>query len=117
MNYRVATEGKKSSYHYTIVSFYLFEYSIPLILKEPDGGLVELVYQRLAPTKLDAEDIFVFWDKKCLNYGQDWEKEFLNALITSTAIILLISNKVASLFKKKRENNNFLHRINFYCFI
>ena len=40
------------------------------------------------------EDIFIFWDKKCLNDGQDSEVGFMNGILHSTAIILIISEKV-----------------------
>lgn len=44
--------------------------------------------------KKSGDPVFVFWDYKCLNYGQNWEKGFLKALLSSKLIILLISMKV-----------------------
>lgn len=37
---------------------------------------------------------YVFWDKKCLNFGMNWESGFLAGLRTAKVIILLISGKV-----------------------
>jgi len=37
--------------------------------------------------------IFAYWDKKCLNDGQDWEQGFLAGLKSSSIIVLLISSK------------------------
>ena len=59
-------------------------------------GLVEVIYETLAPSKLNGEDIFIFWDKKCLNDGQDWEEGFMHGITHSTAIILIITEKVCS---------------------
>jgi len=56
---------------------------------------VELIYWHLASQKSQySRDLFVFWDKMCLNDGQDWEEGFLHGITNSTVIILLISNKV-----------------------
>lgn len=44
--------------------------------------------------KNTGKPLFVFWDKKCLNYAQDWEEGFLNGIQTSDVIVLLMSNKV-----------------------
>jgi len=78
INYRVATEGKKVTYS-----------------SEPDGGLVELVYTKIARQKKgNGDPVYVFWDKKCLNYGRDFQKGFLHGLTSSNVIILLISMKV-----------------------
>ena len=43
---------------------------------------------------MNGEDIFIFWDRKCLNYGQNWEEGFIHGISHSTAIILIISEKV-----------------------
>jgi hypothetical protein len=60
--------------------------------------LVELVYWQLAPQKLqNGADISVFWDKMCLNDGQDWEWGFLHGITSSAVIVLLLSNKVTRL--------------------
>jgi hypothetical protein len=58
-----------------------------------------LIYEKLSPSKLSGEDIFVFWDKKCLNFGQNWEDGFIHGITNSSAIILLISEKVQSFAK------------------
>lgn len=59
-----------------------------------------MLYKKLAVKKqLNGGDIFVFLDKQCLNYGQNWEVGFLNGLKYSTVIILLMSNKVCAFFK------------------
>lgn len=57
--------------------------------------MVQLIYDSFALLrKKNQEPVFVFWDSKCLNYGQNWEKGFLHALVSSKVIILLISMKV-----------------------
>ncbi len=57
--------------------------------------MVQVIYDKLAVKKKKSGiPIFVFWDRKCLNFGQDWEKGFLNGLIKSQVIVLLISTKV-----------------------
>jgi hypothetical protein len=72
---------------------FMFQVSLKII-QEGDGGFVEFVYNNLAPKKLNGEDISVFWDQQCLNYGQDWEEGFIHALTSSTAIILIMSDQV-----------------------
>jgi hypothetical protein len=63
--------------------------------KEESGGFVELLYWQLAPQKLlQGNEIVVFWDKMCLNDGQDWEDGFLRGIMSSTVIVLLLSNNV-----------------------
>eukprot|EP00026_Physarum_polycephalum_P003518 Phypoly_transcript_03531.p1 GENE.Phypoly_transcript_03531~~Phypoly_transcript_03531.p1 ORF type:complete len:802 (+),score=106.01 Phypoly_transcript_03531:131-2407(+) len=79
VSYRVESEGKKS----------------PFMLAEGDGGFVELVYWKLAPQKLQhGAEVFVFWDKMCLNDGCNWEDGFLHGITSSNVIVLLLSNKV-----------------------
>ncbi len=56
---------------------------------EPD--VAEILYNALASVK--DYDVISFWDKKCLNLGQDWELEFMRFLTTSKIIILLLSHK------------------------
>ena len=46
--------------------------------------------------------IFVFWDKKCLNDGYNWEQGFACGLRNSQIILLLISNQVFSLKNLKK---------------
>lgn len=54
-----------------------------------------MLYDKLAVGRgNDRKPLFIFWDKKCLSYGQDWEQGFLNGLLTSQVIVLLISSKV-----------------------
>jgi hypothetical protein len=58
-------------------------------------GMVQMIFEKLATTRQkNRTSTFTFWDKKCLNYGQDWEKGFLCGLQNSQVIILLISNEV-----------------------
>ncbi len=58
-----------------------------------------MIYERLAVKKKKTGiPIFVYWDKKCLNFGQDWENGFMNGLKTSQLIVLLVSTKVYSDF-------------------
>jgi len=68
------------------------------------------VYDKLAVQKERKTGMttFVFWDAKCLNYGQDWEKGFLNGIKTSHVIVLLVSNKGLEGIKAsahKRQDN------------
>ncbi len=64
-------------------------------IKEPEFGFAELFYSKLSiQKKQDGSPLFAFWDKKCLNFGQDFQEEFTNALVLSRAVILLISNSV-----------------------
>ncbi len=53
-----------------------------------------MVYEKLAVQRHNGVPLFMFWDKKCLCIGQDWEYGFLQGLATSKVIILLMSNKV-----------------------
>lgn len=67
--------------------------------KEAEFGLVEVIYLKLAATKKpDGQSVFVFWDKKCLNYGQNWENGFLHGLQSAKVILLLLSMKVCSMY-------------------
>lgn len=69
------------------------------LVQEPSTGLVQLIYSRLAVKRTAAgRHLFVFLDKHCLNYGQNWESGFLNGLKFAKVIILLMSNKVCSLY-------------------
>eukprot|EP00026_Physarum_polycephalum_P001582 Phypoly_transcript_01584.p1 GENE.Phypoly_transcript_01584~~Phypoly_transcript_01584.p1 ORF type:complete len:957 (+),score=134.40 Phypoly_transcript_01584:242-3112(+) len=77
LSYRADTEGGKALF----------------TSMEGAGGLVELVYWRLASQKLYGSDLRVFWDKMCLNDGCDWEDGFLHGITSSSVIILLMSNK------------------------
>src|ERR1700677_1565319 len=65
------------------------------IKKEPKRGMVQVLYESFANLRKQSGDpVFVFWDFKCLNLGQNWEQGFLNALKNSRVIVLLISMKV-----------------------
>jgi hypothetical protein len=67
----------------------------PVVEQEPKRGMVQLFYESFAGLrKKTGEPVFVFWDYNCLNFGQNWEQGFLNALVNSRAIVLLISMKV-----------------------
>lgn len=71
--------------------------------------MIQAVYDRLAvKKKKTGSPLYIFWDKKCLNFGQDWEKGFLRGLTKSQVIVLLLSTKVYSLFSSLR---NFLFMI------
>jgi len=77
LNYRVAYEGNQTPSS-----------------SEPSGGIVQMIYERLAVKKKKTGiPIFVYWDKKCLNFGQDWESGFMNGLKMSQLIVLLVSTK------------------------
>jgi hypothetical protein len=50
-------------------------------MQEPAGGLIQLLYEALAVCKKKSgTPVSVYWDKKCLNFGQNWEAGFLNGL-------------------------------------
>jgi hypothetical protein len=52
--------------------------------------------------------VYVFWDKKCLKFGQDWEYGFMFGLTHSKVIVLLISNKALegiALNASKQQDN------------
>lgn len=60
--------------------------------------MVECVYELLArQRKASGASVVTFWDKQCLNNGQNWENGFLHGITSSTIIVLLISMKVSSL--------------------
>jgi len=93
LSYRVMSEGKKAS------------------PAEGSYGFVELIYRHLATQKLhNGGSVFVFYDRLCLNDGQDWEKGFIHGLTSSTVIILIISNTVLRVIcaKAALEQDNVL---------
>lgn len=105
LNYRVALEGKQTpgSKVYEFTSSLVTEIKFLSLFKEPSFGVVQIIYDRLAVKKTKSGiPIFVFWDKKCLNYGANWESGFLSGLKTAKVIILLISNKV-KINKQRRK--------------
>lgn len=66
-----------------------------LFCQESDNGLVQMIYTQLAVQRTSkGSPLFVFLDKQCLNYGQDWENGFLNGLQSAKVIALLMSNQV-----------------------
>ncbi len=53
-----------------------------------------MFYELLAAQKYEENPIYVFLDRKCLPYGQDWELNFIRGVVYSKVILLLISSKV-----------------------
>lgn len=75
-----------------------------LLLQEPESGIVQVIYDLLAVKKTKTGyPLFVFWDKKCLNFGMNWESGFLTGLQTAKVVILLISNKVTIVFSNRKD--------------
>jgi hypothetical protein len=65
------------------------------IIKEPEGGFSQLLYDALAICKNHLGfPLFVFLDRMCLNDGKNWEKGFVKGLLNSKVIILVASTKV-----------------------
>lgn len=62
----------------------------------------------MAEKKKNGEAVSVFWDVQCLNYGQNWEKSFVQGLCNSRVILLLISEKVI-------EDSNAYYSLVNYC--
>ena len=63
--------------------------------------MVQLLYDQFAKQrKTSGDPVYVFWDSKCLNFGQNWEQGFLQALKNSRLIVLLVSMKVGPLYCK-----------------
>ncbi len=67
-----------------------------LKIKEPSGGLVQKFYDLLAVAKTPilGNPTYVYLDKKCLNYGQNWQDGFINGLKNSQVVVLIISKTV-----------------------
>lgn len=87
LNYRVEEVAKRGT-----VSFNLCLINRYWIIQKP---VVQQVYECLATKKKNnGQSIFVFWDKKCISNGQDWEHGYLHGMQNSQAIVLLISDKV-----------------------
>eukprot|EP00026_Physarum_polycephalum_P008013 Phypoly_transcript_08087.p1 GENE.Phypoly_transcript_08087~~Phypoly_transcript_08087.p1 ORF type:complete len:452 (+),score=62.39 Phypoly_transcript_08087:80-1357(+) len=77
LNYRVKCEGMQGKRSW----------------EEHSGGVVEQVYRALATKKTKrGKPIYVFWDKTCLNDGQNWEMGFEQGIKNSQVIVLLMSN-------------------------
>ena len=53
---------------------------------EVDGEIAELIYEHLT-----AFGLRVWWDKKCLRGGQNWEEGFCSGLVDSSIILCLMS--------------------------
>jgi len=57
--------------------------------------VVEIVYEHIAYLKkCNTEAVLAFWDKKCLNFGRNWEQGFIIGLLSAKVVILLVSEKV-----------------------
>lgn len=106
ISYRVGSEGIKCGLSNVQMHN---EFSIGLLfifsIQEPSNGIVQLIYSGLAVKRTSfGNPIFVFLDKHCLNYGQNWEAGFLHGLKFAKVIILLMSNKVWCLFVESVSN-------------
>ncbi len=53
-----------------------------------------MFYEHLSAQKYEGNPIFVFWDKKCLCFGEDWELGFMRGVVYSKVFVFLLSNKV-----------------------
>ena len=74
--------------HNTEVHHFFLNYRVAC-----EKSVVEVMYTALACAKLKHDTTAqVFWDSKCLNYGQDWEMGFLGWLKMSKVIVLFISH-------------------------
>jgi hypothetical protein len=98
---------------------------------------VEIVYEHIAfLKKYNTEPVLAFWDKKCLNFGRNWEEGFLIGLLNAKVVILLVSEKVhlkqtcnlplpyipfqaldnVKKFSTERQDNVLLEYLNIFCF-
>jgi len=67
--------------------------------------VTDVLYNTLACSRLkNGSQVDVFWDQKCLNYGQNWEAGFLHWLKNSKAIVLLISQKALNGIVERAPN-------------
>lgn len=72
--------------------FLLIKLSLVNINKK---SVVQELYEHLSLKKKGpGNNVFVFWDQKCLNFGQNWQEGFLLGLQNSSVIVLLISSQV-----------------------
>lgn len=95
INYRSSVEGRKtSSVSFVVPSYFSSSQYKCILIQEPAGGFVQLIYEKLSQQLQNGIHCTVFWDKKCLNLGQNFENEFLHGLTSATVIILLVSFKV-----------------------
>lgn len=106
INYRSSSEGRRYPVSFAVCTVLLIDFCFCTNLfpffhtKEYDFkfGIVQMIYDKLSVKRNRGIPLFIFWDKKCLCVGQDWEHGFLQGLMTSKVIILLMSNKVCFLF-------------------
>jgi TIR domain len=64
-----------------------------------EDGVAELLQSRL-----QENNITIFLDKRCLNYGEDWQIGFLEGLQNSTYLFYLISERSLQIMVEKLEN-------------
>ncbi len=106
INYRSSSEGRRYPVSFAVCTVLLIDFCFCTNLfpffhtKEYDFkfGIVQMIYDKLSVKRNRGIPLFIFRDKKCLCVGQDWEQGFLQGLMTSKVIILLMSNKVCVFF-------------------
>ncbi len=83
---------------YVIAIFFfplvLFTFSFKIQENNYENGIAQMIYDKLSVQRNKGKPLFTFCDKKCLNYGEEWEHGILQGLTTSKVIILLMSDKV-----------------------
>jgi len=73
--------------------------------------VVEKMFKYLAVKKdKQGNAFYVFWDKQCLNDGQNWESGFIHGIQNSQVIVLLISNSTVNeiVTKAAQQQDNVL---------
>ena len=56
------------------------------------SGAVKALYEAFEEADLGkGRKPVVFWDTKCLNYGEDWRAGFSSGLLRSSVVVLLVS--------------------------
>lgn len=58
-----------------------------------------MIYEQLAVCRGDDSKPVLSFGIRNVNYGQNWEEGFLNGLLKSRVIVLLISAKVKTISK------------------
>lgn len=94
LNYRVASEGNAYVHSQVIVAWLNSHsmFSFESITQKP---IIQEIYEILSCQKTSTGDnVFVYWDKMCLNYGQNWQDGFLFGMQNAKVIVLLISVQV-----------------------
>jgi hypothetical protein len=94
-------KANKLPFHlWCVILFYILFWLLTTKKKqEPDGGAIKHLYNFLAVQKTKTgKPLSVFWDVKCLNDGQNWEKGFIHGLQHSQVIVPLVSHSVCILF-------------------